>query len=179
MTMPTYGKALGEAMKDYAKIVTAGILVEDTTVGRVRTAPNGQPYAFYNLNDADAEQVKRGVALLSELLFAAGARKIILPFAGAKDLLSADDAKKLLSMNIPKSHMEIVTVHLMGTARMGSDPKRAVCDSYGHVYGFDRLVVSDGSLFPSPIGVNPAETIQALSVRNAAYILDNHQRFLS
>ncbi len=179
MTMPTYGAELGEAMKDYAKIVTAGILVEDTTVGRVRLGPNGQPYAFYQLNDADAEQVKRGVSLLCELLFAAGAKRIIMPFAGVKDLLTVDDARKMLATPIPKSHMEIVTVHLMGTARMGSDPARAVCDSYGHVYGFDRLVVSDASLFPTPIGVNPAETIQALSVRNASYLLDNHRRFLS
>ncbi len=179
MTMPSFGRELGEAMKDYAKIVTAGILVEDTTVGRVRLGPGGQPYAFYQLNDADAAQVKRGVALLSELLFAAGAKRVILPFAGAKDLLSADDAKKLLSTHVPKSHMEIVTVHLMGTARMGADPARAVCNSYGHVYGIERLVVSDASLFPSPIGVNPAETIQALAVRNAAHLLENHKRYLS
>ena len=31
---------------------------------------------------------------------------------------------------------------------------------------------ADASLFPSPIGVNPMETIMALSTRNAVRILD-------
>jgi hypothetical protein len=32
---------------------------------------------------------------------------------------------------------------------------------------------------PSPICVNPCETIQALATRNAAYVLENRKRYLS
>ena len=38
------------------------------------------------------------------------------------------------------------------------------------------LVIADASLFPSPIGVNPAETIHALATRNAHHILQEEQR---
>ncbi|HUH05409.1 MAG TPA: GMC family oxidoreductase [Kofleriaceae bacterium] len=179
MTTPHYGAELGELMRDYDKMVVAGMLVEDTNTGRLRNGPMGKPIATYQLSDFDADKLKRGTALLSELLFAAGAKRIILPFAGAGELHGPDDVRKIFANPVPKSSMEVVTVHLMGTARMGADPTRAVVDPYGHVYDADRLVVSDASVFPSPIGVNPMETIMALSTRSAAHILDNQRRFVS
>ena len=48
----------------------------------------------------------------------------------------------------------------------------SVCDSFGRVYDADGLWVADASLFPSPIGVNPMETIMALATRNAERLLD-------
>ncbi len=113
----------------------------------------------------------RGTALISELLFAAGARRVILPFHNAPDLLSADDAQRLQSRAVPPTGMALSTVHVMGTAGMGGDPARHVCDSYGRVYGTEGLQVSDASLFPSPIGINPMETIMALATRNAEHLL--------
>jgi choline dehydrogenase-like flavoprotein len=90
-----------------------------------------------------------------------------------------DEVRALFSHRIPKSHMEVVTVHVMGTARMGGDRARAVCDGHGLVFDADRLMVADASLFPTPIGVNPAETIHALATRNAHYVIENRRRFLS
>ena len=62
---------------------------------------------------------------------------------------------------------------------MGRDRSRAVTDAFGFVHDADRLMVADASLFPTPIGVNPMETIMALSTRAAGYIIDNAARFLS
>jgi cholesterol oxidase len=61
----------------------------------------------------------------------------------------------------------------MGTAAMGGDPARHVCDAFGRVRGAKGLYVSDASLFPSPVGVNPMETITALATRNAERFLDS------
>jgi choline dehydrogenase-like flavoprotein len=55
---------------------------------------------------------------------------------------------------------------------MGNDPTRHVTDSYGKVYDAEGLYISDASSFPSPIGVNPMETIMALATRNAERLLD-------
>src|SRR3990172_5696074 len=159
MSLPHFGAALGGLLADYARTVVAGLLVEDTVSGRVRLAPGGRPVAFYDLSDFDAQRLVRGTALLAELLFAAGARKVVLPFDGVPDLHSADDVKNLYRRPIPRRAMEVMTVHIMGTARMGGDPTRHVCDSFGRVYDADGLWVADASLFPSPIGVNPMETI--------------------
>jgi len=138
-----------------------------------------RPLVTYQLSDFDAGKLVRGTALLCELLFAAGARRIILPFGGVGELRGPADIRRIFTSKIRKHTMEVVTVHLMGTARMGADQTRGVCDGRGRVYGADGLVVSDASLFPSPIGVNPMETIMALATRNAAFILDDTRRYLS
>ncbi|MCA9771691.1 MAG: GMC family oxidoreductase [Myxococcales bacterium] len=172
MTSHLYGRPLAEMMREYRHIVTAGLLVEDTSLGRVVTLPGGEPLALYQINDQDIATLRRGLALLSELLFEAGARKIYLPFAGLTEIHGPDELKRITDDRIPKKSIEIVTVHMMGTARMGGDPRSSVTDSYGRVHGARGLMVSDASLFPSPIGVNPSQTIQTLAIRNAAHILN-------
>jgi choline dehydrogenase-like flavoprotein len=178
MSLPQRGRELGTLMQSYDKMVLAGMLCEDTATGRVRTI-DGKPQAFYQLNEHDASNLQKGVSLLSELLFAAGAKRIMLPFHGAKDLYSADDARRLLDQQISAKGWEVVTVHMMGTAAMGTDRSTAVTDTHGLVYDADRLMVADASLFPTPIGVNPMETIMALATRCAAHVIDNSRRFLS
>lgn len=148
-------------------------------MGRLRMLPGGRPQAFYQVADVDAEKLVRGTALLAELLFAAGARRILPPWEGAPELRSADDVRKLYRQPVDKRQLEVLTVHIMGTARMGGDRARAVTDSHGLVYDADRLMVADASLFPTPIGVNPMETIQALVTRNVHHVLSNPKRHLS
>ncbi|MBX3161982.1 MAG: GMC family oxidoreductase [Deltaproteobacteria bacterium] len=178
MSFPHRGAALGQLMDQYDRMVVAGMLCEDTATGRVRTI-DGKPQAFYQLAEADAANLQRGVGLLSDLLFAAGAKRILLPFQGAPDLLSADDARRLMDRKIPAKGWEVVTVHMMGTARMGTDRARHVTDAFGAVHDTDRLMVADASLFPTPIGVNPMETIMALATRAAGHVIDNARRYLS
>jgi len=178
MSLPVFGDELGALMSRYDHMMVAGMLCEDTATGRVRRLPGGHPLATYQINDRDAARLKRGTGLLSQLLFEAGARRILLPFEGVPDLESPDDIRRVCSNPIDKRRMEVLTVHLMGTARMGEDRARAVTDSYGAVHDSEGLMVCDASLFPSPIGVNPMQTIQALATRNMHHVLENRRRFL-
>lgn len=59
------------------------------------------------------------------------------------------------------------TAHLMGTCRMGTDPKRSVTDADGRCWDIRNLWICDSSLFPTSGGVNPSLTIQALACRMA------------
>jgi choline dehydrogenase-like flavoprotein len=178
MSFPHRGAALGRLMQQYNHMVVAGLLCEDTTTGRVHTI-DGRPQAFYQLGAHDAANMQRGLVLLSELLFAAGAKRVMLPFHHAKELANADEAHRALDKPIPPHGWEVVTVHMMGTARMGGDRSRDVTDPHGLVYDADRLIVADASLFPTPIRVNPMETIMALATRTAGYVIDNTRRLLT
>lgn len=178
MTAPHFGAGLADVMAEYNKMVIAGLLLEDTSLGRVVTMPGGNPMALYQLNKIDFEKLRRGLEMLCELLFSVGAKRVLLPIDGAEEPKSADEARAILARTFPRSALEVVTVHLMGTARMGIDRRWAVTDSYGMFHDAAGLMVCDASLFPSPIGVNPCLTIQTLATRNAAHILDNRQRYL-
>ncbi|WP_428267308.1 GMC family oxidoreductase N-terminal domain-containing protein [Haliangium sp.] len=180
MGVPDTGAALGELMSDYARMVVAGVLVEDRdSRGRVMVDPLGQPRVLYQLGPGDAARLVQGTARLCELLFAAGARRVHLPFRGAPVVADPDQVARVVAGPIAPADIELFTVHMMGTAGMGGDRAGAVTDSFGRVYDTERLVVSDASLFPGPVGVNPCETIQALATRNAARLLDDHRRLLS
>jgi choline dehydrogenase-like flavoprotein len=175
--VPHRGAALGALMDRFDHMLLAGVLCEDTATGRVHTI-GGRPQALYQLAHRDADNLQRGVARLAELLFAAGARRLLLPFRGAPEVAGPDEARRALARSIPRARWELLTVHLMGTAAMGADRSRAVTDPVGRVYDADRLMVVDASLFPTPIGVNPMETIMALATRAAAFIIDNARSFL-
>jgi hypothetical protein len=169
--VPAYGRELGELMADYNRIVTAGPLVEDTGTGRVRTIPGLGTQIFYRLTDADAARLVRGIELTATALFAAGARRMLLPFDGAPAVRSVAELRSLLARPVSKAAMQVYSIHLMGTARMSEDPRRGVTDSFGAVHGVPGLFIADASLFPGPLGINPMETVIALAMRNARRIL--------
>jgi choline dehydrogenase-like flavoprotein len=178
MSLPHRGAQLGTLMDQYNHMVLAGLLCEDTEYGHVKTI-NGRPQAFYQLAERDAATMQRGLMLLSELLFAAGARRIILPFHHATEICTPDEARALFSRPISRKSWEVVTVHMMGTAKMGRDRTSSVTDNFGFMHDVDRLLISDASLFPTPIRVNPMETIMALATRAAGHVIDNATKFLS
>jgi cholesterol oxidase len=66
----------------------------------------------------------------------------------------------------------MVTVHPLGGVPMGVDANHGVVDSYGEVFGYPGLFVSDGSVMPGPVGVNPSLTIAALGERFSERVLD-------
>jgi choline dehydrogenase-like flavoprotein len=57
--------------------------------------------------------------------------------------------------------------HIMGTARMGTDPSRSVVDDNCKSHDSDNLYIVDSSVFVTSGGVNPANTIQAIALRAA------------
>ncbi len=175
--LPAYGRELAELMADYNRVVTAGPLIEDSGTGRVRPVPGLGPQVFYQLTDRDSARLVRGVELTAEAMFAAGARRVLLPFDGAPHARSLDEVRRLLARPVPKESMRLYSVHLMGTARMSEDARRGVVDSYGEFHGAPGLFVSDASLFPGPTGLNPMETVIALALRNARHLIGRRARY--
>ena len=54
--------------------------------------------------------------------------------------------------------------HIMGTCKMGDNPRDSVVNKFGKCHEMENLFISDSSLFSSSAGVNPASTINALSL---------------
>jgi choline dehydrogenase-like flavoprotein len=177
MSLPGYGRELGELMASYNHMVTAGCLIEDTGSGRVRQLPGLGTQVSYQINDHDVEQVVRGIRYAAQLMLAAGARRVLLPFDGAPEVRDEAGLTDLLARPVAKRSIELFTVHVMGTARMSDDPQRGVVDSFGAVHGTPGLFVADASLFPTPVAVNPMETILALVTRNAEHLIEHRARY--
>ena len=57
--------------------------------------------------------------------------------------------------------------HLMGTARMGTDPRKSVVNASHRAHDVPHPYVVDGSSFTTSAAVNPTSTIGALALRAA------------
>mgnify|MGYP006271133849 CR=1 FL=1 len=165
--LPHIGDDLGALMSQLNHIVTAGVLVEDSTTGRVRRGPGGQALMTYRCTHRDMLMFQRGLAFLSEILFASGARRVLLPVIGMDELTTPDDISKIFSRPLPPERLELFTVHVMGTARLAANAERGVCDPGGRVFGHSGLYIADASLLPGAIGVNPQITVMALATHVA------------
>jgi choline dehydrogenase-like flavoprotein len=62
--------------------------------------------------------------------------------------------------------------HVIGTCVMGEDAADCVVDRNGQSFDVPNLYISDNSIFPSALSVNPALTIMALALRTADKFLE-------
>lgn len=84
--------------------------------------------------------------------------------ARGRDILAAASATDIVS----RAPLSYAGWHLLGTARMGKDPKRSVVNEWGRAHDVRNMFIVDGSVFVTSGGVNPTSTIQAI----ALYIAD-------
>ena len=174
MAVPFSGPAHRELMLDYRRVAQFGLMIEDTSRGRVATGRlarrAGRPIVRYDLNAHDTRTIQRGVERLAELLFAAGARRVILP-VGAVPELRDGDLGPLRAHTATAGELKLMAFHPLGTARMAGRPAAGVLDAAGAVHGTTGLHVCDGSAVPTALGVNPQLTIMALATRLADRLL--------
>jgi len=85
----------------------------------------------------------------------------------AVEILEAAGARKVWRTPIQP---ENVGAHLLGTCRMGDDPKTSVVDRYHRSHDVKNLFICDGSSFVTSGRGQPTMTIQALAFRAAEHI---------
>ena len=68
------------------------------------------------------------------------------------------------------------SIHEVGTARMGDDPKTSVLNRWSQSHDHKNLWVVDGAAFPSAGWQNPTMTILALSMRASERLVDEMKK---
>jgi choline dehydrogenase-like flavoprotein len=169
VSTPRRGAEHRELMLDARRTATFGVMVSDTSRGRVY-GTGGRPVVRYDINDEDARRFKRGLLALAEIYWAAGAREVIVPVSGVPTLRDGDSTP-LERHPVPPASLKAMAFHPLGTARAGADPARSVVGPDFAVRGIGGLHVCDGSVVPSSLGVNPQITIMTLATRLAFALL--------
>jgi cholesterol oxidase len=62
------------------------------------------------------------------------------------------------------------TAHILGGAVIAPDPEQGVVDARQRVFGYENLLVCDGSAIPANVGVNPSLTITALAEHAMSHV---------
>lgn len=169
--LPGVGGSLMELLGSLDRVALAAVPIKAKARGTVRQGPLGVAIQ-YTPEPGDVELALEGLSRLAEIYLAAGARFVLPGVHGLPERY--DDADQLGSLRAAKVGPEAfswVMTHLMGTARMGPDPRTSACDPWGRVHHTENLHVLDSSLFPTNLGVNPQHTIMGLSMRIARHLL--------
>lgn len=172
-SLPWHGRESLALLERYNQMVSTGVLVEDSTTGVVQRSIVGMPVARYDITDGDFDRFVRGVARLAELHFAMGAEQVLLPYRSHHIARSMEDVRAVTTTSVKKRDLELFTVHLMGTARMGGRAEASVVDLAGEMWDLPGCYVADASIFPTAIGVNPQVTIMALATRIARRLAES------
>jgi choline dehydrogenase-like flavoprotein len=161
MAMPFAGDRQRELMLRYRNLAQFGLMVSDKSRGRVHTR-FGRPVVRYDLCREDVAAVAFGLECLVELWWAAGAQTVLLPLAGGRQL----EHGEMPDLNgLRARDLKLMAFHPLGTARMDGRPGHGVVDADLRVKGTENVFVSDGSVVPTALGVNPQITIMALAER--------------
>lgn len=152
-----WGSSLTGHMKEYNR--TAGINILGDCL----------PYA-HNFLELSDEQDARGLPK-PRIHFTAGENELRMTAHAEGKMRAIWQAAGAKSMwAFPRY------AHIIGTCRMGADAQTSVVNAEGQSHEIPNLYLSDNSIFPSALSVNPALTIMALSLRIADCFLAARKR---
>ncbi|MEM9007075.1 MAG: GMC family oxidoreductase [Cyanobacteria bacterium P01_F01_bin.86] len=140
-------------------------------VGSVKKSPLiDRPIVRFHIPSSGIKRLNHAVRRLTELMFAAGAEEVFPSLNNLVSLKSQEQWKEYPEC-IPAKDFNLMTIHLMGSCPMGKDETSSVVNQDGLLHGESRIFLSDASIIPSALGVNPQGTIMALARRNASEFL--------
>lgn len=164
--LPVGAPRHGELMRDWRRLSQFGLMVSDTARGTVKRRL-GRPVITYSLTRKDVDAFREGLAALTDLYTAAGARRIFVTGVGE---VAPGEGDRVRRTPLSARNLKLMAFHPLGTARAAADPSRGVVDEHQRLHELDNLYVSDGSVVPSALGVNPQITIMTLAVRLARHL---------
>jgi choline dehydrogenase-like flavoprotein len=163
--LPGVGRAHQRSMLEFDRVGSIGVHLSDTSRGRVNLTGDGSLRARYKLTRDDADRLVFGIARAAEIHFAAGATEVYPNIARARTL-TPNKLADFEATRFKPSELRLEAFHPMGTARIASE-QDGVCAPNGAVHGLHDLYVTDASLFPTSVGVNPMMTVIAFAARIA------------
>lgn len=114
------------------------------------------PKITYKMSENSKKMLAHGLARGKEVMTAAGSSK-----------------------NLAYGPVRNTGWHLMGTARMGTDPDNSVVNEWGRSHDVSNLFIVDSSIFVTSGAVNPVSTMQALALYIADRIKKNLKSLLN
>jgi choline dehydrogenase-like flavoprotein len=167
------GTELMRRLEEYRHTAMWVLAVRAESTGTIRPSIfGGRPVVSYELDRRDMEALRRGLLLVAQQHFAAGAKSIIPGVAGLPFRLGKDDLGLIENGPLDPQHYVAIMSHLFGGCVMGVDRATSVVDACGRVHGWEGLVVADASVIPTTLGVNPQHTIMGLASTFAERLLD-------
>jgi choline dehydrogenase-like flavoprotein len=162
--LPGVGPDLMRRLASYGHLAIWGVQIRARAQGRVRRGLLASKVIEYDMTREDIGDLKLGVKRLVQMMFAAGAREVMPGVHGLPERISSvDEVEKVLDLPDDPRYFHCIAAHLFGTAVMSKDPANGVVGTDCQAHELPGLYVTDSSVFPTNMGVNPQHSISAVS----------------
>jgi hypothetical protein len=171
MPLQLVGPGLVREMERYQHFGSWGVLLAETSRGRLRRLPTGRVVCSYSMNRQDVSRMQEGLAINCDMYLQAGAEAVFPGVRRAPVVRDRTDLSRFRAMRIDPADLVLTAYHPLGTCRMGRNPRTSVVDPWHRVRGVHGLTIADGSVVPGPIGTNSQMTVMAFARRAADMLL--------
>lgn len=170
---PGFGDEFKGHLLDFERMAPFDVIVSARHSGG-SVKPLGrtmQPDIRFDLDPRDVAMLQRGLCLLTDISWAAGAEAVQPGVHGVPPVLTrAMGTAPLQRASLRATDFTVGMNHVFGSARMGGNYRTSVADSWGKVHDAENLYLCDTSVFPASPHVNPMLTCMALARRTARRI---------
>jgi choline dehydrogenase-like flavoprotein len=149
---PLWGQELVDAVHQYRYFTGLLTMVSDENNGTAWVDEAGNDRYSHAWSDVERERISRSTEFARDVLLRSGAKRVF--------------------------QTGVLSTHVQGSCRMGSDPERSVVGAHGESHDVRRLFVGDSSVIPRTLSVNPSLTIMSLASRLAHYIDADERGYL-
>ena len=177
--LPSFGREHWEIMQNFNRMVGLLVLMHDESAGQVTVDRSGRPSISYDVNAKEQQLFLEGMQHCAEILFASGAKEVVVPYSVPLRLKPGDSLKAIEARGLRKHDIGIASTHPQSTCRMGEDPRRAVVNSWCQSHDVKNLFLCDMGVFPTSLGAPPQISTAAIADRTAHYIRDNWSKLVS
>ncbi|MEM9695179.1 MAG: GMC family oxidoreductase N-terminal domain-containing protein [Myxococcota bacterium] len=171
--LPGVGHAFQRHLQQYQHMAPFDVIcAADNSSGIVK--PRGKswdPHIKYNFDAEDVAIMQKGLGILADICWEAGAHSILPGLHGVPEVItSRDEAEIIRTYPMKANHTVSAANHAFCTTRMSRDPDRGAVDAWGRVHEASNVFVADTGNFAASSGVNPMLLCMALSDRIASGI---------
>jgi choline dehydrogenase-like flavoprotein len=166
VVVPGSGPDHFDVLKNYTRLGGFGIMLVDQVddANRVQwQAADGTSRIHYRLTNEDQERLRFAAARAVEVMFAGGAKEVMLTSAEMPRFTSASDAVQCTKLRFEPYRTTITSAHAQATVKMSEDARQAMTSSRGESHHVRNLIVCDSSSFPTSCGANPMLSIMTMA----------------
>lgn len=175
--LPGWFTPHAQRVHGYDRFASGRVLIGTDANARVKRLRGERDWfgpIAYRMTARDLDALRRGVALLIQVYFAAGAESVY-PAAVAELELTARDFAPRGRINPGKiarfverharrpRDLILSSSHLQGGNPMSDDPRTGVVDSNFRVHGLTNVFACDASVFPTSVRIHPRLTVMAMA----------------
>ncbi len=181
MAMPGWFMEHFYNMQRYAYLANGGVMVPSAAIGEVRTplpvVGRYLPGFSYSLekDSTTYQALKDGIRLMSEVYLAAGAIRVMPSTYVDLEFRAGDDSDKIAQMIEDKiqraEDLYFASAHPQGGNAINRDPDKGVINENLRSHTLQNVWVSDASVFPTSVQVNPQLSIMTVADYAAGMML--------